>query len=282
MMSRPLHSRASTYSSHRRSGLGLIVLAALMALALPAMADDTLTVQVDGRVAHPGAQTLPAGSRLADAVLQADVLPDAYPPGAAWLRSRLRDEQTRLKAGLLYEAGVLRGQARLDGDTDLARLATRLERAWHAMPVTGRETQALLDPRPLEISDRNHLLDEGDRVVYPPRPHTVRITGAVVKTCTVPFTGLKAARAYLATCPRAAAADPDWLVVIQPDGRIQRRGIAAWNRQPPQPLAPGAVLYVPLKAAALPASVREDFNRDAAHFLATQLLSTDTRAGGTP
>ncbi len=275
MTARPIHRIRGA----RAWAAGLV----LALLALPALAGSrTLNVRVEGRVAHPGAQTLPAGARLADAVLPADMLPDAYPLGAAWLRNALRAQQTRDKAGLLYEAGVLHGQARLDGNAELAQLAARLQTAWRAMPVTGRQVQALLDPRPLEISDRNRLLADGDRVVYPARPSTVRVVGAVARPCTLSFTPLASGRDYLSQCPRAAAADPDWVVLIQPDGRLQRRGIAAWNRQPAQPLTPGAMVYVPLKPAALPESIREDFNTDAVHFLATQVLATDVDAGGAP
>lgn len=275
------------YFPHRRSRLPTLLQRVLVALGLatglasPVLA-DTLTVQVSGRVAHSGAQTLAEGSRLSDAVLAADVLPGAYPLGAAWLRAGLRETQTRWKAGLLYEVGLLRGQAKLDGDMPLNALASQLEQRWRAMPVTGRQRETLLDPRPLEISDRNHLLANGDRMLYPSRPTTVRVLGAVAQPCTLPFVGMQAPRRYLQDCPRDAAADPDWLYLIQPDGHVERRGVALWNRQPTQPLAPGAVLYVPLKPRALPASVREDFNDDAARFLSTQPLPADMAQGDRP
>lgn len=239
--------------------------------ALPAMA-GTLTVRVEGRVAHPGAQQWPDGSRLSNAVLKADVLPNAYPLGAAWLRPSLRTTQARWKAGLLYEAGLLQGQARLDGKPALTALAARLERHWRALPVTGRRRQALLDPRPLEISDQDHLLANGDRIVYPPRPATVRVMGAVSRPCTLAFVPMQAARGYRASCPLAPAADPDWLYLIQPDGKVTRQGIALWNRHGRQPLAPGAIVYVPVDPRVIPSSVREDFNHDAARFLSTQVL----------
>jgi len=231
-----------------------------------------VNVTVSGRVAHPGVQHLAAGARLSDAVLKAGVLPDAYPLAAAWLRASLHDTQARWKAGLLYDVGVLRAQARLDDKPALLTLATRLQRHWRTLPVTGRQRQALLDPRPLGISKQNRLLGNGDRIVYPPRPSTVRVVGAVQQPCTLPFVPVRAARRYRKDCPLAAAASPDWLYVIQPDGHVTRRGIALWNRQPAQPLAPGAVVYVPIVPQALPDSVRAVFNDDAARFLSTQVL----------
>lgn len=231
-----------------------------------------VTVQVSGRVAHAGSQPLPDGARLADAAIAAQVSPDAYVLGAAWLRVRLREPQARLKAGVLYELGVLEAQARLDDDASLTELAARLQRQLRALPVTGRQPGALLDPRPLEISDQNHLLGDGDRIVYPSRPADIRVTGAVRADCVLPHVPLQAARRYLRECAPAPDADPGWLYIIQPDGTVQRQGIAAWNRDPPMSLAPGAVLYVPILERALPPPVRADTNADIAQFLATQPL----------
>lgn len=239
----------------------------------------TVQVRVAGQVHHPGTQTLPAGSRLSDAVLKADVRLDAYPLGAAWLRAALRPTQRRWKAGLMYDLDLLQGQARLDQQPALLKLAARWQRHWRALPVTGRQRLALLDPRPLEISDHNALLSSGDLIVYPPRPTTVQILGAVARPCTVRFVPMQAARDYLAACPRAAAANTDWLFVIQPDGRVMRRGIALWNRDRAQALAPGAILYVPIKPRLIPASVRTQFNQDAARFLSTQILPMTSGVG---
>lgn len=268
----------------QRAAAWLFATVALAAgLIMPAFAAaPTTTVHVTGRVAHPGPQTLPEGSRLSDAVLAADVLPEAYPLGAAWLRASLLKTQTRWKAGLVYEIGLVRGQAKLAGNGALAELATQLEQRWRSLPVTGRERDTLLDPRPLEISDRNHQLGDGDRIMYPSRPDTVRVLGAVDAPCTLPFVAMQAARRYVDNCPRAAAADPDWIYVIQPDGRIQRLGVALWNRQPAQPLAPGAVVYVPVNPKVVPKSVRDTLNDDAARFLSTQLLPADAAQGDGP
>ncbi|HET7268092.1 MAG TPA: capsule biosynthesis GfcC family protein [Oleiagrimonas sp.] len=233
-----------------------------------------MNVTVSGRVAHPGVQHLSTGARLSDAILNADVLSDAYRLGAAWLRVSLHDTQTRWKAALMYDVGLLRAQARLNDKPTLLKLATRLQRHWHALPVTGRQRETLLDPRPLEISTQDHLLGNGDRIIYPPRPTTVRVVGAVQQPCTLPFVSMQAARDYRQHCPLATAASADWLYIIQPDGHVTRHGIALWNREPGQPLAPGAMIYVPVDSSALPDAVRAAFNHDAVRFLSTQILPT--------
>lgn len=243
----------------------------LLCAALASPAQAAVSVRVDGRVLHAGAQALPEDSRLATALLAADVAPDAYVTGAAWLRPSLEREQRRLKAGVLFDLRVLVGQARLDDDAQRLALGLRLIAAVGAMPVTGRQPAALLDPRPLELSAQNHRLGNGDRVWLPTRPATVRVVGAVQRTCALAHQPLRDARRYLADCAISPDADPDWLYVIQPDGAVQRLGVALWNRSAPQALAPGALLYVPLRQS-LVASVDPAFNDSLAAWLATQPL----------
>lgn len=241
----------------------------LVLALLAVMPVRAVTVRVEGRVVHAGAQALPEGARLADALLAAEVEPDAYVLGAAWLRPSLQPAQRRLKAGVLYDLEVLAGEARLGGDAELLALARRLAQKVRALPVTGRARGALLDPRPLELSPQNHLLAEGERVLVPARPATIRVTGAVAHDCRLPHQPLRDARDYLADCARAAAADPDWLYVIQPDGTVVRLGTGLWNRAAAQPLAPGAVLYVPIRRTA---TADPALNDQMAQLLATQPL----------
>ncbi|MCX7515277.1 capsule biosynthesis GfcC family protein [Frateuria hangzhouensis] len=243
----------------------------LVLALLAVMPVRAVTVRVEGRVVHAGAQALPEGARLADALLAAEVEPDAYVLGAAWLRPSLQPAQRRLKAGVLYDLEVLAGEARLGGDADLLALAQRLAQTVRALPITGRAREALLDPRPLELSPKNHLLADGDRVLFPARPGTIRVTGAVQRDCRLPHQPLRDARDYLADCALAAPAESDWLYVIQPDGAVTRLGTGLWNRAAAQPLAPGAMLYVPIRQSAASA-VDPALNDQLAQLLATQPL----------
>jgi len=230
-----------------------------------------IRVQLAGAVSHPGTLTLKQRARLSDAALAAQPRPDAYLLGAAWLRADLQRSQLRLKAGVLFDLGQLQQHA-LHGDrTGLAALAGRLRQWLAAMPVTGRQP-ALLDPRAVEINTaKNHLLADGDQLVYPRRPGDIRVVGAVVHDCRLPLVPLQDARLYLAACPGDHAADPDTIYVIEPDGRVFVQGIALWNRSTPRVLAPGAVIYVPLRASAIK-PIDPSLNHDLAAFLATQLL----------
>jgi hypothetical protein len=249
------------------------LLGLLLVHALPSMA-ASVDVQVAGEVRQPGTIRLPAGSRFADAVLSA--MPDprsSYPLAAAALRVQAEPAQRRLKAGLLFDLQALAEAP--DSDAPLRARAEALHRWVQSLPVTGR-VMGQLDPRRLEV-DRasNRVLAAGDRFIYPPRPATVTVVGAVAQSCTLKHEALRDARAYLRDCAPDADADPNALFVIQPDGQVQQLGIAAWNRGEPQSLAPGAVVYVPLDERLLRGQA-DTFNADLAAFLATQVLPVAT------
>jgi hypothetical protein len=228
-------------------------------------------VLLTGAVAKAGSSTLSGGARLSNGTLAAQPLPQAYLLGAAWLRPDLLEPQQRLKAGVLFDLGSLQQQAQRLGKQDLATLAGNLLDWIKPMPVTGRQP-ALLDPRAVEVNPpENHLLADGDRLYYPLRPGTVRVVGAVQHACALPLTPLQDARDYLASCAVSGEADQDTIYVIEPDGRVSVQGIALWNRSAPQVLAPGALIYVPLRAHAIK-SIDPSLNGDLAAFLATQLL----------
>lgn len=243
-----------------------------LTLSVEAIAAPTrIEVQVDGAVAQASTLTLQGHARLSDAAIAANPLSSAYMLGAAWLRPALLISQQRLKAGVLFDLDSLQQRARREGDSGLESLAHDLRDWLGAMPVTGREP-ALLDPRVVEVTPtENHPLADGDRLFYPLRPNTIRVVGAVRKSCALALRPQQDARDYLPSCPSANEADDDSIYVIEPDGRIFVQGIALWNRSRPLPLAPGAIIYVPLRAAAIK-PVDASFNRDVAAFLATQLL----------
>lgn len=240
---------------------------------MPLCAQPSLRVQVSGAVAHPGVLQVPVGARLADVTSAAQVDNTAYVLGAAWLRPELQRAQLRLKAGLLYELQVIALQARVQQHAGLQMLAQRLRSQLTAMPLTGRQVVTTLEPHALQIDDAANLpLQAGDQLFYPWRPRTIRVLGAVAHDCRLAQVPLRDARDYLQACPRAASADADLLYVIQPDGHVFEQGVALWNRSAPLALAPGAVLYVPLRRDWIAPAADDRFNAEMARFLATQIL----------
>ncbi|NID14567.1 YjbF family lipoprotein [Luteibacter yeojuensis] len=227
-----------------------------------ASAEDT------GKPAPGAPQT---GARLSDAGA-AQITPDAYLLGAAWLQPSLKREQLRLRAGLDYELGAIRNQALGSGDMAVSGAARDFQAWLSGLPVTGRHAGVPLDPVRLEVTPtENRPMEDGDTLVYPPRPADVRVVGAVEKPCRLPHVPMQDARLYLSACPGSDAADPNLIYVVQPDGTVAEQGIALWNRDKPRPLAPGAWIYVPFDRHAIAGAADANFNRDVAAFLATQV-----------
>jgi len=231
-------------------------------------AANPIYVEADGHVRNSGSQALPAESRLSVAALAASPDSDAYLLGAALLRQSNMHAQTRLKAGLLFDLEALASQHE---SPELVAAARAMAESFANLPVTGREPQ-LLDPRGLEASrEENRPAKAGDRLIYPARPETVTVTGAVTRSCTLPHSFRSDARAYRQACDVLRVASRDDLYVIQPDGRLQKLGIALWNRGEPVHLAPGAIVFVPLDDKQIK-SIAPEINEEAARFLATQVL----------
>lgn len=245
--------------------------AALLACLLRPPAALAVDVEVTGAVIEPGMKHLPGHARLSDAALASPLRDDAYPLGASWQRASLRVPQTRLKAGLMFELDRERRKAFHEDRTVLRDTIASLVHWLRPMPVTGRQV-ALLDPRAVEINAaENWPVAEGDALHFPRRPSTIRVVGAVAAACELPLVPLQNARDYLRDCKPSSVADADWIFVIQPDGRVAKQGVALWNRGQPMPLAPGAMVYVPLRESGFNA-VSRDLNQELAAYLATQPL----------
>jgi capsule biosynthesis protein GfcC len=250
----------------RLAAISLGAAASVLAHASPA-----LDVELIGSVRNPGPHTFPDNARLSDAALAAAPDEQSYMLGAAWLRNSEAIPQTRLKTGILFDLELLRN--RESTEPDFAEAAIALAAEISSMPVTGRIRQ-VLEPRSLEMDTAsNHRLADGDKLYYPVRPSTITVLGAVERRCSIQHRPLEQPTYYARKCQTSAAASKDNLFVIQPDGMIERLGIALWNRSPQSTLAPGGIVFVPLDSKALLA-VNPQFNEEAARFLATQVLDT--------
>lgn len=236
----------------------------LLGLGQSAAAD---TVSIGGAVLQPGAYQWQPGARLRDATVAGQVRADAWFLGAALLRESALEPQQRLKAGVLFDLRVNKLHARAENNSALLELVERLDALVTALPVTGRVT-AELNPFQLLIQQNNHLLESGDRLLYPTRPSQVRVLGAVIAECELAFDAVLNLKDYLRQCPAHPAADRSFVYVIQPDGHVDQVGIAHWNQQPVS-LAVGAVLFQPLSPAQMSPDTA-DLNKDMADLLATQ------------
>ncbi|PWK42385.1 capsule biosynthesis GfcC family protein [Pseudomonas sp. OV226] len=227
-------------------------------------------VTVSGDVRNPGVVELQPDGRVLDVIRVAQPNPEGYWMAAGWLRRSLLEEQTRLKAGVLFDLKVLQRTALLLERTSRATLALRMYEQVSYLPVTGRQV-AVLDPVAVEVGfARNFRLADGDRLIYPMRSSVVEVLGAVAEPCRLAYRPMQEARDYLQGCAPLADAEADYLWIIQPDGVIRRVGIAPWNRESGQVPAAGSKILVPIKNDDLNPPIPE-LNQQLAEFLATQL-----------
>lgn len=227
-------------------------------------------VTVTGDVANPGPVELPAGGRLLDVINEAVPNAEGYWLAGVLLRQSLLEEQTRLKAGVLFDLDVLQRMALLFDMPSRAALAQRLTEQVRQMPVTGRQI-ADLDPVAVEVGfARNIRLDDGDRLIYPKRIDEVEVLGAVAEPCHLPYQPLQEAREYLQGCSILSDAEADYLWLIQPNGVTRRVGIAHWNRESGHIPVAGSKILVPVKNDDLDPPLPE-LNQQLAELIATQL-----------
>lgn len=225
-------------------------------------------VRVDGALYELETQ-VQSGGRLADAILQAKPRPDAYLLGSSFFRAENLDRQIRLRAGLAYGLEQL---AKSDDAQVNAFAESMIE--WLASHVaTGRAILPGIAPRLMQVQPNNNpILAEGDALLVPVRPRNIRILGAVKSSCAIAHDAQRDARDYLRECGVSTAADPNTLYVIQPDGHVQKLGIALWNRADPQAVAPGGTIFVPVRQAEAD-KIDPAFNSDFAAFIATQPIT---------
>lgn len=209
-----------------------------------------------------GVRAQEAPKRLSDWLLERPQSPDAYPLGLSWRVPEEMAAQSLLKRDLL---DALDGA----GTEASARLG-----AWvRNLAVTGRVPVAVADARWLQANPaRDPVLQSNHRVVLPARPETVTVITDRGERCPVAHTAGRGARAYVEACD-ANPVDRVW--IAQPDGRVQRYGIAFWNREVQDEPAPGAWIWAPGRASDWPDKASELLVR----FLATQGPAPDTRIG---
>lgn len=253
-------------------------------LAQPAHRLTRCALGVACALAASYAAAQPSPQRLSNWLLEQDAQDAAYNLGLSWRVPEERPAQLALKLELL---GAL-GNSQLPGTrgSRTGGLAARLS----AMPVTGRVPVASGDARWLEANpQRNPLLLPGHSVDLPLRPRTVSVLTPDGVQCRVDHVAGQEAPAYVRACADLNGSGADWAWVAQPDGRIERYGIAAWNRTAQDTPAPGAWIWAPPRSAGWPDGFSEKLIRFLSwqgpapdHGSTTASQSTDKTAATAP
>lgn len=202
------------------------------------------------------------GERLSDWLLR-NGGPNADTTALHWQVQAERTPQAQLR-----QATVL-GLQRSPGVALSAEAKAHLSDWLLALPLTGRLTVAFTDARWLQAAPaQDPILQEGHRVVLPPRPTTVTVVTEDGRPCAATHVSGALIQDYLRAClGDAVSTQVDWAWIAQADGRTTRYGIAPWSLEPQAEPGPGAWIWAPNRRSAIPASVSDNLAR----FLATQL-----------
>jgi len=211
------------------------------------------------------------GERLSDWLFRQPPKANAFIGGLNWQVPREQVRQSFLQNEVLLQIHL----TRITSDRDKQAI-TRLIRR---LPTTGRVRIPIGDARWLQAHPRADPVLGSDQTVFlPDREKTIAILrqdGTLCKASHQP--GLKPID-YLGICEPLHIDQIDDAWAIQPNGEIQRYGVAQWNAQSQDELAPGGLLWAPTRNSGW----TEDLSLLIAQFLATQRYETLLGLAGYP
>jgi membrane-associated phospholipid phosphatase len=198
--------------------------------------------------------------RLSDWLLKQTPDADSYPLGLSWQVPGEKAQQNELRFDLL------RDLSGTDRSVKAGAAAVFRLRQWvAALPVTGRVPVAVADARWLQANPaRDPVIAPEDTMVLPKRPQTVTVVMPDGHLCRVMQLAQMRAMDDVRRCAPQDRAD--WVYLAQPDGTVQRFGVANWNSEKQAFPAPGAWIWAPPRDSGWP----ESFSRKLIAFLATQ------------
>jgi hypothetical protein len=176
--------------------------------------------------------------RLSAFLLRQPLHSSSYPFGLAWLVPSSRLAQGQLKRTLLerldYEKNV--------PSSSQEKMYTFIK----SLPVTGRVLIPSADPRWLQAHPKDDpVLQKEQQVIIPSRPRSVIVFMNDGKKCVLAHQAGLEARYYAKACEPRSFESVDSIWIIQPNGNIQNVGVANWNLERQDELAPGAIVWAP-------------------------------------
>lgn len=215
-------------------------------------------VRIEGEVLRPGEYVLPADSSMADALQAAGGLtPAAYVFGTEFTRESVRLRQQENYDRALRDLEVDLSKAALTQRTATADEAasqnsrfnntTRLVQTLRKFKPNGRIVLQL-PPTGGELPDL--ALEDGDRILVPPRPTTVAVFGSVFNAGAYLYDPDRSLASYLARAGGPTrGADPGSTFVIRANGAVvssrQARGWFGTGGVDDTVALPGDTVFVP-------------------------------------
>ena len=213
---------------------------------------------------QPSLKSIPINKeRLSDWLLRQNLTSDSFLSGVAWVVPETRLAQADHKRKLLEKLDY--------SEKVSSTLKENLYTLIKSLPITGRVPIPNADPRWLQAHPKEDpVLSNTHSVVLPARPSKVIIIQNDGQVCILPHLAGQEARSYVLACDPKNFERIDYIWIIQPNGAIRRIGVANWNIQAQDELAPGAILWAPFKDK----SWSDQFSSMLSKLLSTQSFNT--------
>lgn len=249
-------------------------LISLIFLFLISTSASAINVSVENTTDKAITLQLQPGARINDALQNQAINETSFFLGAGWYRKKLVKQQAHLRAGILFELQLLANIQTLNGNTEATEQAKQLYQLINTLQANGRSIH-ILEPAAVLATAINHLLEDGDSIIFRKRPSKVAIIGAINNTCLLTFKPIQTANDYLQLCPISKTSNPNFVYIIQANGDIYQQGIAPYNQRIKQFIAPGAIIFLPFNTDIIN-NINTNINNDIIQFLATQTPLKET------
>jgi protein involved in polysaccharide export with SLBB domain len=227
---------------------------------LPGWKDLGATITVKGEVKNPGVYGIRPGEHLSSVLKRAGgLLPTAYPQGAIFMRSSVRELQEKSRQELIQrmeqETAVVKTSLATTGSeqAQLAQEASqqqqRVLEALRRAPASGRLViQMHSGLKGFENSSQDIEVRDGDNLEIPKQPGIVLVVGQVYNTNAITYVAGKNAGWYLSQGGGATRlADKGAIFIVRADGEIASRHQGEWwsSNVLSTAIRPGDTIVVP-------------------------------------
>ncbi len=208
---------------------------------LPGWKDLGASVTLTGEVKNPGVYGIRPGERLSSVLKRAGgLLPGAYPQGAIFLRTSVREFQEKSRQELVQRIEqegpkvqtdlTTTGSERAELAQQAAQQRTRVLEALRRAPVSGRLVIRMREGlKGFENSSQDIELRDGDALEIPKRPGVVLVVGQVYNTNAIAYVPGKNAAWYLAQGGGATQlADKHATFIVRANGEVVSRNQGRW------------------------------------------------------
>ena len=208
---------------------------------LPGWKDLGASVTVKGEVRNPGIYGIRPGERLSSVLKRAGgLLPTAYPQGAIFVRTSVRELQEKSRQELIQrmeqEGATVKTSLTTSGSEqaqlaqEAAQQRERVLEALRRAPASGRLVIRLQPGlKGFEKSSQDIELRDGDTLEIPKRPGMVLVVGQVYNSNAITFTAGKNAGWYLSQGGGATRlADKSAIFIVRADGEVLSPHQGGW------------------------------------------------------